>query len=376
MPGTKKSLGVLINPIAGLGGRVGLKGSDGADTVERALALGGKPESPQRAGRALEELGEIADQLDIYTYGGAMGEDTLRSLGFAAQVVGSPAGPHTTAQDSLLAAKLLKEAGVDLLLFAGGDGTARNICEAVGMEIPVIGIPAGVKIHSAVYAINPKNAGMAAKEYLEGKITNLKESEVMDIDEELFREGRVSARLYGYMNVPSAQSRIQHTKSGGASDEGDLQGMAATVAEEMEEGTLYIIGPGSTTRAVMQELGLPNTLLGVDVVQNRQLVAQDVTENQLWELIQNPALPVKIVVTVIGGQGSLFGRGNQQLSPRILRRVGKDNILVVATAAKLVALKHQPLLVDTGDPALDEELQGYVKVQIAFGQTMVYEVRS
>lgn len=374
MEPTTKALGVIINPIAGLGGRVGLKGSDGPDIVDKALALGGKPESSQRATQALAHLLDLKDQLTIYTYGGEMGEQQLTELGFAVQVLGSPRGARSTAQDTITAARLMLEKGVDLVIFAGGDGTARNICEAVGSAVPVIGIPAGVKIHSAVYAINPRNAGMAAKEYLEGRNRRLKESEVMDIDEELFRQGRVSAKLYGFMNVPDSGSRMQNMKAGGASEAGDLAGMAGYIVCNMEEDVLYIIGPGSTTRSIMEDLGLPNTLLGVDVVKNKQLIASDVTENQLWELIQDPTQRVKIVVTIIGGQGNLFGRGNQQISPRIIRRVGKDNIIVASTASKLIALNGQPLLVDTGDAELDQALCGYVEIVIAFGQTSIYRV--
>lgn len=372
----KKSVGIIINPIAGLGGRVGLKGSDGEETVKRALALGGKPESPLRAGKAIEQLLDMQDSIDVYTYGGEMGENVLKQMGFSPQVVGRPKTEKTTAQDTIDAAKALCKAGVDLIVFAGGDGTARNVCEAVGLQTPVVGIPAGVKIHSAVYAINPRNAGLAAREYLEGKIHTLRESEVMDIDEELFRQGRVSAKLYGYMQVPASGSRIQNMKSGGGSEEGDLAGMAGHIVVNMKPDTLYIIGPGSTTRSIMDDLGLPNTLLGVDVVQDGKLIASDVTENQLWELVEDPDRKVKIVVTIIGGQGALFGRGNQQISPRIIRQVGKENIIVAATASKLIALGGQPLLLDTGDAALDEELSGFIEVVVAFGQTSVYSVKN
>jgi len=407
----KRSVGIIINPIAGLGGRVGLKGSDGADTVDKALALGGKPESTSRAGLAFEQLLDIKDTVDIFTCGGPMGEDKLVELGFTVTVVCQPESVRTTADDTIRvvgqsasayttsddntiratrwpesvrttaddtieAARRFKELGVDLILFAGGDGTARNICEAVGLDVSVIGIPAGVKIHSAVYAINPRNAGLAAREFLEGKVRGSKECEVMDINEELFREGRVNARLYGYLKVPDARSRIQNMKSGGGSDKGDLAGMAGYVVSQMQPNTIYIIGPGSTTRSIMEDLGLPNTLLGVDVVKDGKLVASDVSESQLWELIKDEALDVRIVVTIIGGQGYIFGRGNQQISPRIIRRVEKKNITVVATASKLIALNYQPLLVDTGDAELDSEFTGFIEVVIAFGQTSFYEVRS
>lgn len=370
----KKKIGVIINPIAGLGGRVGLKGSDGPDILEKALALGAKPEASIRAGYALATLAEMKEHLKIYTYGGNMGENQLKEIGFKVTVLGSPAGTQSSPQDTINAAKLMRDEKVDLIIFAGGDGTARNVCEAIGNSVPVIGIPAGVKIHSAVYAINPRNAGLVARDYLEGRIRKLKESEVMDIDEDLFRHGQVSAKLYGYMNVPESGSRVQNMKSGGASEKGELLGMAGYIVCSMEDDTIYFIGPGSTTRSIMEDLGLPNTLLGVDVVKNKQLIASDVTEPQLWNMVKDPQQNVKIIVTIIGGQGHLFGRGNQQISPRIIRRIGKENIIVAATNSKLLALKGHPLLVDTGDLELDQELCGYIEVIVAFGQSTIFKV--
>ncbi len=372
----RRKLGFLINPVAGIGGRVGLKGSDGEETLQRALALGAKPESTQRAKAALQELKCMQQDVELLCYEGEMGADAAREEGFSVQILGGAKGTHSTAADTVKAAQDMVKAGAELILFAGGDGTARNLFEALGEGgVPAIGIPAGVKIHSAVYAINPKNAGLASREFLSGKLRETRDAEVMDIDEELFRSGRVSAKLYGYLTVPFSDRRLQNKKSAAAmSEEGELEGMAAFVADEMEEDVLYIIGPGSTTRAIMQELKLPNTLLGVDVVKNKELIASDIGEAELWNLLQGEGTRAKIVVTIIGGQGSLFGRGNQQLSPRILRKVEKDNIIIVATSAKLFALQPNPLVVDTGDAALDEALCGYVQVHISYGQTLMFPV--
>jgi predicted polyphosphate/ATP-dependent NAD kinase len=368
----RKSVGVIINPIAGLGGRVGLKGSDGEDIVEKAIAMGAEPEASIRAGYALMQLIDIKDDIDMCTYGGEMGENQLKALDFSVRVVGTPLRKPTTAQDTIDAARLLNEAGVVLILFAGGDGTARNIYEAIGDSVPVIGIPAGVKIHSAVYATSARNAGLAAKDYLEGLTTEVKMSEVMDIDEEMFRQGRISAKLYGYMKVPESD-RMQNMKSGGVSETEELLGVAGHIISKMQSDTLYIVGPGTTTKGIMDGLELPNTLLGVDVVKNRKLIASDVSESQLWEMVNNEE-KVKILVTIIGGQGNLFGRGNQQISPRIIRKVGKNNIIVAATASKLISLYNEPLLVDTGDPELDEELCGYIEIVKGFAHTSIYPV--
>lgn len=370
----RKTLGVIINPLAGLGGRVGLKGSDGEEVVEKALAMGAKPESPMRAAHALTQLVDIKDQVRVLAYGGDMGENQLKELGFSLEVLGSPTAPRSTAGDTIKAAQLMRDAGADLILFAGGDGTARNIFEAIGDDVPVVGVPAGVKIHSAVYATNARNAGLAAKDFLEGLVDEVTLSEVMDIDEEMFREGRLSAKLYGYMKVPMAGNRMQHTKSSSASEQDELMGVVGHILNKIQEDTTYIIGPGTTTKAIMDELNLPDTLLGVDVVKGGKLLASDVSESRLWELIKDPEEKVKIIVTIIGGQGNLFGRGNQQISPRIIRRVGKKNVIVAATGSKLNSLFGEPLKVDTGDPALDEELSGYIEVVKGFAHTAIYPV--
>lgn len=367
-----KKLGVIINPVAGMGGRVGLKGSDGIDVLKKAIELGAKPESPVRAVEALKVMSRLQGQIEIFTYPDEMGEHEVREAGFVPTVLGKIASGATSPDDTMQAARDMADIGVDLLLFAGGDGTARNIYSAIGDKVPVLGIPAGVKIHSAVYAINPKSAGEAAAQYMEGKVVNIREAEVMDIDEENFRQGRVSATLYGYLRVPEAKRFVQSVKSGSRSEKAEIGGIGADIAANMETDVLYVIGPGTTTRSIMDNLQLPNTLLGVDVVKNKQLVASDVTESQLYDLIHGQR--AKIIVTAIGGQGHIFGRGNQQISPRILRDVGKQNVLIIASKDKLVALQPRPLLVDTGDPDLDQELCGYVRVITGWEDSVMYKV--
>jgi predicted polyphosphate/ATP-dependent NAD kinase len=368
-----KKLGVIVNPIAGMGGRVGLKGSDGVDILQKAREMGAEPESPRRAVEALKIIATIKDEIEVLAYPYEMGADECREAGLEPEVVGSIKTGATIPEDTMKAAQLMAEKKVDLILFAGGDGTARNIYSAIGLDIPVLGIPAGVKIHSAVYAINPRSAGEVARLYLQGKVVNMREAEVMDIDEDAFRQGRVNARLYGYLRVP-VERRVQSVKSGARSEQAEVQGMAADVVAGMEKDVLYIIGPGTTTRNIMDRLNLPNTLLGVDVVLNRELKASDVSEKKLYSLVSEHKGESRIVVTAIGGQGHVFGRGNQQISPRIIRKVGKDNILVVASRDKLVALQPHPLLVDTGDPELDQELSGYVRVTTGWEDSVMYRV--
>lgn len=376
-------LGLIINPVAGIGGRVGLKGSDGADIQRKALELGAVPRAQERAIAALQRLSSV-EGLELATYPGEMGEEAARACGFEPTVIGSVAPGHTTAADTRQAARELLALGVDLLLFAGGDGTARDVYQAVGLDLVALGIPAGVKIHSAVYATSPGSAGELAALYLEGRIDSVREAEVMDIDEEGVRQGVVSAKLYGYLKVPFRPSMVQNLKMPSTGEQAAVAEIAHDVVETMEPGWLYLIGPGTTTRAIAKELGLPKTLIGVDVVilhestGEAKLMAADANESQLLALLDGQR--AKIVVTPIGGQGYIFGRGNQQISPQVIQAVVGDAsrpwdyILVVSAPTKLHALGSRPLLVDTGDPVLDEKLSGYVQVITGYREKAVRKV--
>ena len=376
-----KTLGLIVNPIAGMGGRVGLKGTDGDDTHQKALALGAKPLAGRRAMEALTVISGGMPELTVITCAGRMGEDVVKACGMSAHVIaGIPNDErNTTPSDTRRAALEMQKLGVDLLLFAGGDGTARDICDAssskpcAAPQMPVLGIPSGVKMHSGVFALTPRRAGEIALKFIGEQAIDVLDAEVMDIDEEAFREGRVSATLYGYLRTPAVQDGIQSTKAGSLpDDDADLEGIGRQVAADMMDDTLYIIGPGTTTAAISEKLGIENTLLGVDVVRNGDLLAKDATETTLLELTERA--PAKIVVSVIGGQGYIFGRGNQQISPSLIRRVGKENIAVVATRSKLLGLGGRPLLVDTGDANLDDELCGYTKVITGYQQSHIYRI--
>jgi predicted polyphosphate/ATP-dependent NAD kinase len=366
------SLGLIVNPVAGLGGRVGLKGSDGAEVQKRALELGAVPRSSERACLALERL-KALQGLEIITYPGAMGEDAARACAFTPTIIGSIQEGATTPQDTWRAAQDMQRLGARLLLFAGGDGTARDVYNAVGDSVPALGIPAGVKIHSAVFAASPRSAGELALAFLQGRTSSLREAEVMDIDEEAVRQGLVSARLYGYLRVPFQRGLLQGLKAASSpSERAAAEAIACAIVDRMEDDWLYIIGPGTTTRAITSELGLEKTLIGVDVVLNRELVARDVNEAQLLELLKGRR--AKIIVTPIGGQGYIFGRGNQQISHRVIREVGMENIIVVSAQAKLYALRGRPLRADSGDQAVDEALAGYLSVVTGYNEEMIYKV--
>ncbi len=364
--------GLIVNPIAGIGGRVGLKGSDGAEIQRRALELGAVPQSLNRAIQALERIKPV-DDLEVITYPGEMGEDAARACGFQPTVIGSIKPGETTPEDTVEAAQEMLRLSVNLLLFAGGDGTARDIYNAIGHSLPVLGIPAGVKIHSAVFATNPRSAGDLAALYLRGRVSRLREAEVMDIDEEAVRLGVVSARLYGYLKVPFQRRLLQGLKTPSSpGEQAAMAAIAADVVSNMEDGWLYVIGPGTTTRAITTRLGLDKTLIGVDVVAEGKLIAADVNESQLLKLIEGHK--AKIIVTPIGGQGYIFGRGNQQISPGAIREVGRENIVVVSTTGKIHSLGGRPLRVDTGDQELDRMLGGYVQVVTGYDERIIYRV--
>lgn len=368
-------VGLIINPIAGMGGKVGLKGTDGPEILQKARELGAIEEAPSKAKTALKILIPIKEKIQMYTYPSKMGEDIARELGFEPIVIASPKS-ITSPIDTEEAAKAMLDNGIDLLIFAGGDGTARNIYNIVGDKIPVIGIPAGVKIHSGVYANHPRNAGELALKYIQNGDLNTKEAEVMDIDEDAFREGIVTAKLYGYMKIPYISELVQSQKSGGiANEEEVLEGIAEKVVEimEKESDTYFVIGSGSTLRPIMDELGLSNTLLGIDIVKDKKLIASDVNEKQILEIING--FKAKIIVTVIGGQGYIFGRGNQQLSGEVVKRVGKENIMVVATKTKLQTLGDNPLLADTGDEEVNAMLDGYIKIIINYSTVTIQPVK-
>ncbi len=368
-------LGLIVNPLAGIGGAVGLKGSDGAAIVAQAQARGARPRAHERAVRALTMLASLRECIELYAAAGPMGMDAAREAGFEAQRVGAVVSGPTTAQHTLDAAQALCAIPVDLLLFAGGDGTARDISTVVESRLPVLGIPAGVKMHSGVYAVSPEAAGEVVRALINGDLVDIASGEVRDLDEDAFRSGRVSSRHFGEMLVPAEGRYVQHTKVGGREvEELVIAEIAAHIVEEMEPGQLYILGPGSTTFAIKELLGIEGTLLGVDVVCDRECLARDAGEARLLELLHDHPGPARIVVTAIGGQGHVFGRGNQQISAAVIRHVGIENIVIVAAKSKIGALQGRPLLVDTNDPALDRALHRYMSVITGYRDAILYPV--
>ena len=373
-------VGLIINPLAGLGGVLALKGSDGSELRELAAAMPAQQRrrAMERVERAMTPLQSRLTDIQISTWAGSMGAEAMLELGIPAVVLNRNSESTSvlpSADDTRDAATALVRAGVDLLVFAGGDGTARDIFDAVGAKFPVLGIPCGVKMHSGVFAVSPEAAGELLLRLADGGLVGLQLREVRDIDEEAFRHDIVKARFYGEMLVPAEGHYLQQTKVGGR-ESPDL--VAAEIADWLSENqnpqTLYLMGPGSTTAAIMASLGLSGTLLGVDVIHNGEVVSNDADEATLLRLLSDHPGDAEILVTAIGGQGHIFGRGNQQFSPAVIRAVGLDNITVVAAKSKITALEGRPLLVDTNDPDLDKALSGYRQVLTGYDDHILYRV--
>ncbi|MFQ5885087.1 MAG: ATP-NAD kinase family protein [Thermoplasmata archaeon] len=366
-------LGFVVNPIAGMGGRVGLKGTDGV--LQEALDLGAEPLAPQRVEVFLNKLDSIIksrgikERIEWLTCKGSMGEDLLKEVmsdSWESVTVFEPNDEPTRAEDTKNACETLLERGVILIVFCGGDGTARDIWQTVGEEVPIIGIPSGVKMHSGVFGMNPEATAEIVAEFISGEM-DVAEGEILDLDEEKYRQGEWHIRLFGSAKTPHEPTYVQVSKVQveAVGEEAIKEEIAESIVEDMEDAsdTLFILGSGSTVAAVSKELDIEYSLLGVDAVVNKELVAKDVNESQLLSLLdQYPK--VRLVISPIGAQGFILGRGNLQLSPEVVRRIGIDNITVISPPAKLA---QTPILrVDTGDKKLDESFYEKQYLRVVF----------
>ncbi len=350
-----KRIGFIVNPVAGMGGSVGLKGTDG--NVDEARRRGAEPHAADRAKTALSLLARTAD-LTFLTCSGSMGEDVLRDAGISGyQVLYHYTGESSPA-DTIKAVRAFLEYGVDLILFCGGDGTARDIFGVVGRNVPLLGIPAGVKMYSAVFAVDPASIAVLVRE---SDKSSLRDSEILDVDEDAYRSGMLKTRIFGIARTPVIPGKVQVSKQ--VYEEPDEERAKQEIARFMQEvmlpGTLYILGAGTTTEAIADRLGVQKTLLGVDAVKDGVQVAADMNEKDLLELLEQEH-DARIILSPIGAQGFILGRGNQQISARIVHMVGMKKIIVVATPHKL---HETPLLyIDSGDPLLDREFGESIQV--------------
>lgn len=351
-----RRIGLVVNPIAGMGGRVGLKGTDGM--VERARELGAEPRAPERAIRALETLREAAEAVSIVTWGSRMGEDEAIAAGFDPDVRGTPASAETSVADTRRAVETFVDAEVDLILFVGGDGTAVDVAttlDELDAETPILGVPAGVKVFSSVFAVSPEAAGRLAATFEDCEVR-----EVNDIDEAAYRSGTVRPTLKAVARVP-VDGELQASKQVLG---GDVESLARGVADDVQPSVTYVLGPGGTLQSIKQAIGFDGSPLGVDVYRDGEVVVRDANED---EIIAELGSENVIIVSPIGGQGFVFGRGNDQLSPAVIRQCDLE---VVASREKLNSTGV--LRVDTGDESLDEGLRGWVKVRTGrFEQRMI-----
>lgn len=370
-------IGLIINPVAGIGGRVGLKGSDGEDIQAEALALGAKPLAEERTKDTLRHLKDYYDAIEWYSASGSMGADLLKKMGIKATIVHDIEQKNSSSSDTTETVSLMQQLGVDLILFAGGDGTARDVLRGLTDEQLCLGIPAGCKIYSGVFAVTPITAAEVIKEILEGKIYQFTSADIVDIDEQQYRQGKINTRLYGDMRIPETAHYVQNVKIAGKENE-DLvkEDIAAWVLELLEKDTLYLLGSGRICMAIKEQLGIDGTLLGVDVVLNDAMVAKDANENELMTLIGSHSGPVKLIITPIGGQGILLGRGNHTICHRVIEHLGMKNTWVVASKSKLNQLDGRPLRLDTGKSELDQSLSGFLPIITGYDDQVIYQLSS
>ncbi len=365
-------LGFLVNPISGMGGAVGLKGTDGHLYYE-ALRRGATPVAPARAYRFIKALQKKEFLGKVIAANCLMGCDYFKGSTISHECISIPQEcGKTSPQDTVLAVRKLVNSGVELIVFVGGDGTARDVAKAVKeSDVPVLGIPSGVKMYSGVFAISPEAGAEVVKAFEEGRAT-LEVSEVADVDELSLNEGVIKVRRFELVRTPKLQGLITPTKDFGGGEEGSKEAIAEYFVEEyLKPNHLYLLGPGTTIKAVADVLGVQKTLLGVDAYRNGEVIGVDLGVKEILELVRKYGNP-HIVITVIGAQGYLFGRGNQQFSSEVLKLVGKERIHVLSTESKLRGLKY--LLVDTGDPELDVKLSGHIRVITGYREEKVVKV--
>lgn len=367
-----------------MGGAVGLKGTDGL--AEAAMSRGAKPLAADRAKDCLRLLVPHAKSLTFFTASGDMGESVLKDFGLDYSIV-YQTPERSSAEDTRAACRSFIDNKVDLILFCGGDGTARDVAMANATsegaqvtqvtqiaQVPLLGIPAGVKMHSGVFAISPEAAAELALGYAQGDLL-VRETEIVDVDEELYRSGELQTKLYAIAKTPYKPTLVQERKRIYASaNEEEFKDQIALFAREfMRDGSVYILGAGTTTSRIAELMGLEKTLLGVDVVQNEKLIIKDASERDLLDLLGKEK-SAKIIVSPIGAQGFILGRGSQQISASVLKRVGAENLIIISTPHKLAELSH--LLVYTGDPELDKTFSGRMLVVTGYRMAQRKEMKA
>jgi predicted polyphosphate/ATP-dependent NAD kinase len=370
-------MGFVVNPIAGMGGRVGLKGTNGV--LKEALARGAKPIAPVKAKEFLTRLKELQleGRIEILTCPSPMGEEEVKAVGLTAQILPMTLESETTAEDTQLAVRFLVESKVDMIVFVGGDGTARDILDAMREvnNVLVLGVPSGVKMYSGIFAASALDAAEVVQAFLE-RTAQTMDFEIMDVDENAVRRDRLAVNLYGFLKGPFVPLRLVGSKQTSPETLDEHENQMATarfIVENMDPKATYILGPGTTVKCIADLLGVEKTLLGVDIYKDKTVI-KDVNEQELLREIRDWQ-NVWIILSPIGRQGMLLGRGNQQISPEIIRRVGKERIIVAATRSKIQGIEENTLRVDTGDPEIDKMLRGYIRVVTDYREWRLMRVK-
>jgi len=375
----KLKIGFIVNPIAGMGGRVGLKGTDGV--LEEAVKLGAKQIAQNKAEETLSEyLSNYSkkDELQWFTCAGMMGGEELKNIGIKKwKIVYTQSVEDTTSDDTRKACKNLIKEQVDLILFCGGDGTARDIFEVVDGNVPILGIPSGVKMHSGVFGINTRATAKMLHEFVNESLT-IGDAEIMDLDEDLYRKGEWKIQLFGIAKgiVEPTYVQVGKTSYTSVSDNDIKDEISEHIEDEIEKHSdfMFLFGPGGTIDYIAKKLGFDNTLLGIDAIYNKKIVGKDLNEKGLLKLL-NTYKKVKIILSPIGAQGFILGRGNLQLSPQVIKKVGIDNIIVVSTPSKIASTSF--IRVDTGDKKLDHmfALEEFLMVVIGYRLSRVVRIQ-
>lgn len=400
-------IGLLINPYAGIGGPAGCKGSDDLSEYERENHKERYARANERArvfltflSRAITAYAHEKDMsdhvysllsADLFFVAGDMGGTVVNELVSRKELaptiqcheIATNIALQTRAADTQHVTQLLCGMTMDILVFVGGDGTARDVCDVVSDQQLVLGVPSGVKMHSGVFAIDAQAAADIVYNLLSGDLVATHVAEVRDIDENLLRAGKVNSTYYGDMRIPAQHEYIQAVKQGGLEIE---ELVLLDICHEMQErimaceDTLFIFSPGTTCHFILQELGFTSTLLGFDVLCNGAIVANDVNADDLLHIIEQHqrrvqhSASVRLILTPIGGQGYLIGRGNQQLTPTILKRIGKAHVWVVSTKTKLENLSHRLLHIDSNDLELDAQWAGFIPVITGYHDEVLYRI--
>jgi predicted polyphosphate/ATP-dependent NAD kinase len=370
-------LGLIVNPIAGMGGRVGLKGTD--SVLGEALRRGAQPVAPARATEFLERIKDLQrhTKIEFVVPPGVMGETEAETLGCPVQVLPMQITSKTSAQDTKRSIQMMDKAGVDLIIFVGGDGTARDIYDALYgcTETLVLGIPSGVKMYSGIFAVSPADAAEVMLAFVR-KEAEITEFEIIDADEDAVRTDSFVLRLHGYLKSPFLPARIQGSKEVSPEtidEEENQRAIAKFIVEDKQRNASWILGPGTSVERVAEALGVEKTVLGVDLYRDGKLLP-DMNEEGILREVKDWKNSW-ILVSPIGHQRIIFGRGNQQISPEIIRLVGKEHVIVLATKSKIQNMEEKVLRVDTGNAEIDNMLKGYIRVVTDYREWRMMQVK-